>query len=354
MPGRMSADPTTIHRPNRHARRHLAVITNSEMKAFRRCVREHHIAYELAIRALGDVESLRFGTLFHTGLEAWWRALWALQQGVSEVPPLTAAIEAITPHAEDEYDLVRAGVLLQGYDARWCEDEYEVLAVEVEFRTALINPESGAASRTFVLAGKLDAIVRRRRDGLVAIVEHKTTSEDIGGDSKYWKRLTLDSQISTYFAGARALGHDIAVCIYDVIGKPKHAPLRATPEETRKYTKAGLLYANQRAEDETPDEFRVRLTEVIAEAPERFYDRREVVRLEADERDAAFDVWQTARALREAQVAERWPRNPDGCERYGRLCGYFDVCTGLASLDDPTRFERVDNVHQELAANDAA
>jgi hypothetical protein len=325
------------------------------MRTFRRCVREHHIAYELAIRALGDVESLRFGTLFHLGLEAWWRALWAQQLGESELAPLTAAIEAMAPHAEDDFDLVRAGVLMQGYDARWGEaDEYEVLAVEVEFRTDLINPETGAASRTFELAGKLDAIVRRRADGVICIVEHKTTSEDIGGGSKYWKRLTLDSQISTYFAGARSLGYDIGICIYDVIGKPRHAPLKATPEESRKYTKDGRLYAAQRAEDETPDQYRQRLTDVIAEAPDKFYQRGPVVRLEAEERDAAFDVWQTARALREAQVAERWPRNPDGCERYGRICGFFDVCTGIATLEDPTRFEVVANVHQELAANDAA
>jgi PD-(D/E)XK nuclease superfamily len=334
-------------------RRHLPLLTTSEMKTFRRCVREHHIAYELGMRGLGDVESLRFGTLFHLGLEAWWRALWAQQEGRETIAPLTAAVDAMAPEAVDEFDLVRAGVLLQGYDARWVGEDLDVLAVEQEFRTPLVNPETGKESRTFELAGKIDAIVRRRRDGLVFIVEHKSSSEDLGPESKYWRRLTLDTQVSVYYAGARSLGYDVAGCIYDVAGKPRHAPLKATPEESRKYTKDGRLYANQRAEDETPEEYRQRLTAAIGENPDKYYQRGEVVRLEAEEHDAGYDNWQTARALRDAQLMSRWPRNPDGCERYGRICAYFDVCTGIASLEDPTRFERVQNVHQELSSNAA-
>jgi len=305
-------------------------------------VREHHHAYRLGYRSLGEAEALRFGSLFHRGLEAWW-----LAYGHEE--PLAAAIDAMGPHAQDEYDLVRAGVLMQGYDARWADEELDVLAVERQFAAPLINPATGAASRTYEVAGKVDALVRLRSDGRVYIVEHKTTSEDIGLGSQYWERLQLDSQVSIYFAGARSLGYDPAGCLYDVISKPRQAPLRATPEESRKYTKRGDLYANQRAEDETPDEYRQRLVELVAASPERFYQRGLVVRLEEEERDAAFDSWQTARAIREAELAQRYPRNPDICMRYGRLCSYFPVCTGKASLEDPTLFVRVENVHQELS-----
>lgn len=335
------------------AKRALPLLTNSELKAFRRCVLEHHISYELGYRSLSEAESLRFGSLFHLGLEAWWRALWTQQLGTTAEAPLSAAIEAMRPHVEDEFDMVRAGVLLQGYDARWQDEDLEVLGVELEFYAPLINPATGAASRTFEIAGKLDALVRRRADGLVYIVEHKTSAEDIGVGSVYWQRLTLDTQISMYFAAARSLGYDPAGCIYDVIGKPRHAPLKATPEESRKFTKQGALYANQRAEDETADEYRQRLVNIIAEAPDRFYQRGTVVRLEADERDAMFDNWQTARSLRDAQLAQRFPRNPDNCMRYGRLCSYFRVCCKTASLEDPSMFVRVANVHQELSIDAA-
>jgi hypothetical protein len=324
-----------------NARVRLPVITNSEVRTFRRCARERHLAYGLGYRSVHRAEPLRFGSLMHVGLEAWWHT----DDGIR----LDAAIEAIGPHAEDEYELVRAGVLLQGYDARWADEPLAMIAVEREFRAPLLNPETGAPSRTYELAGKLDVIVRDMRDRLVYILEHKTTSEDIGAGSAYWQRLQLDPQISTYYAGAKAAGFDVAGCVYDVIGKPGLRPAKATPPDARKYTKQGRLYANQREQDETPDEFRQRLVEAVAAEPDRYYQRGTVVRLEAEERDAAFDVWQTARLIREADLAQRWPRNPDACQRFGRTCSFFGVCTGTESLDDTTLFRRTDNVHEELA-----
>jgi hypothetical protein len=51
--------------------------------------------------------------------------------------------------------------MIRGYHARWSGDALEVVAIEREFVAPLVNPTTGAASRTFCLAGKLDAIVRR-------------------------------------------------------------------------------------------------------------------------------------------------------------------------------------------------
>lgn len=318
----------------------LPVLTNSAMRVFRRCPREFMYAYEAGYRTIAQPEALRFGSLVHSALEAWWLA--------DEGRQLEAAIDALGPLAADEYDLVRAGVLMQGYDARWAGEPLDMIAVEAQFHAPLINPDTGAASRTFEIAGKLDVIVRDRRDGLVKLVEHKTTALDVGPGSAYWKRLTLDAQVSLYFAGAKASGHDIAECIYDVIGKPALRPHKATPEESRKYTREGRLYANQRDADETPNEFRERLAAHVAENPNRYYQRGTVVRLEQEEIDAAHDLWSVARLIREAQLASRWPRNVDSCERWGASCAYWPVCSGEAAIDDPTRYARVDNVHVEL------
>jgi hypothetical protein len=325
-------------------RRRLEILTNSRLSTFRRCNLEHHLAYEEGVRPLGgDPEALRFGTLFHLGLASWWLAY----QHPGE--QLDAALEAMRPNALDEYDLARAETLMRGYDARWAEaEDVEILAVEQQFSTSLVNPMTGAQSRTYVLMGKLDALVLNRGDQRVYIVEHKTSSDDIGPGSQYWEKLRIDAQISTYFAGARSLGYEPAGCLYDVVGKSRHAPFKATPDENRKYTKAGLLYANQRAEDETAPEYGLRLAEHIVADPDKYYRRGFVVRLPDEEREAAFDAWQTARLMREARAAKIYPRNVNACERFGRLCGYFPVCTHAASLDDITRYERVANVHPEL------
>src|SRR5579859_1578941 len=319
----------------------LQPLSNSEKRCFQACPRKHHIRYELRVRPLRAADPLRFGTLLHAGLEAWWRT--AAQGG----DRLAAGHAALRASDAEPLELTKAAVLLDAYHARWSDEPLEVLDVEVTFETAIVNPETGAASRTYYLTGKIDALVRMP-DGLVYICEHKTTSESIEGGADYWKRLRLDSQISDYFVGARALGHDVAGCLYDVIGKPKLQLLEATPEGSRKYTKDGRLYASQRAEAETLEEFRERLAAHVAEKPERYFQRTTVVRLEDDERDAAFDTWMTAESIHEAQRIGRHPRNPDACSRWGDVCEYFAVCTREADVDDPTRFRIAPRAHEEL------
>ena len=141
--------------------------------------------------------------------------------------------------------------------------------------------------------------------------------------------------------------------LWDVLAVPSVRPLKATPAESRKYTKDGRLYANQRDVDETPDEFFARCCAKIEEASGEHYQRAEVPRLERDLEEAARDRWQMAQMLRDAHRLGRAPRNPDACLRYSRPCDFFDVCSGAASLDDTTRFQRLEFPHPELVQTSA-
>lgn len=315
------------------------LLTISEGRCFQSCPRKHHYSYGLGVRPVESASTLRFGSLIHTGLEAWWK---------SQGNPLEDALAAVRNEEADPFSLVTSEEMLALYDARWGAENYEVLAVEVQFQTELRSPSTGAASRTWNLGGKIDAVCRDLNTGRVLIVEHKTSSEDITPGSGYWKKLRLDNQVSTYFVGARSLGFDAEACLYDVLLKPGLRPKKATAEADRKYTKDGKLYATQRLEDETAEEFRLRLREELASNPDRYLVRGEVVRLEEEGRDAAYDMWQVAQLIREGDRAHRYPRNPGNCEAYHRICDYFDVCTGAASLDDPSRFRRVETAHEEL------
>ena len=274
----------------------------------------------------------------------------------------------------DPFELARAEEMLRGYSARWFEEPLDWLSVEVEAEGPLTNPETSAASRTFALGGKLDAIARDRRTGRVLVVERKTSAEDIGAGSPYWRRLTLNAQISAYMVLARELGHDPAGILYDVLGKPAIRP-SAVPivedgakvvldaggrrvrtidgkkwRETADSSKGFVLQTRP----ETVEEFRGRLQEAICKEPDRYFRRGDVVRLAEDEREAAFDTWQTAASIREGRRLGHYPRNPDACLRYGSTCAFFDVCAGSASLDDPARFRRVEHVHEELSRSDAS
>ena len=331
----------------------LPLLTASSAKTFRRCAREYRNRYELGrVRRRTTAGPQAFGTLVHAGLEAWWRAIGLID--------LDAVLDAVLSAMRDNaamtgveipaLDLLRAEELLRGYHARWAEKtqlDYEVLVVERSFLAPLVNPDTDAASRTFQRAGKLDVVVRECSTERVLVVEHKTSSEPLDAGDDYWRQLALDSQVSTYLEGAAALGVKPSACLYDVLGKPALRPSMATPVESRKYKKDGTLYANQRAEDESLESFRERLRSHFAENLERYFKRAEVVRLEDEAHEAMFDDWQTARGIRESQLAGRWPRNTDACRRYGRLCDYFDACTGVASLDDETHF-RSEPAHREL------
>jgi hypothetical protein len=328
----------------------LPTLTASRLKSARACLRLHQYQYELGYRPVQEPEALRFGTLWHRGLEAWWLSVDSLGTE-SAVEAGIDAMHGGVGAPPDPWDLVKAETLLRGYGARWCEEDLLTLAAEQEFRALLINPTTGAPSRTWMLAGKIDALARDANHRTL-IVEHKTSSEDISPGSEYWARLRLDGQISMYYAGARARGFEPAGCLYDVTAKPRIRPLNATPLESRKITKDGRLYANQRDADETPDEYRERLTLDIATGPERYYQRAEIVRLPDEESDYMHDVWQLGRLIRESQLAGRWPRNPDACRSYSHTCAFFPVCTGAAQLTDETLYRRT-RINPELAAETA-
>lgn len=330
----------------------LRVLTNSEQKTRRRCAREHHYAYNLGYRSVHEEpDALRFGTLIHKALEQWWRAPHDMR--------LTWALAAL-PLDIDPYELARATEMMRGYDLRWRNEPLEALTVwgegaigtplvEAEFRAPLVSPITSQTSAHFELGGKLDALALNLIDGRPYIVEHKTTSEDIGVGSVYWQALQIDSQISTYHVGARALGYDAAGVIYDVLAKPKLQPLHATPIESRKYRQHdGRLYSNQREHDESPAEYQQRVCDDIAERPDRYFRRGVVVRLEEEEVEAAWDTWQTAVSIRHDELAARWARNPDACKRWSGMCPYFGVCTRTETLDDTRVFRKVEHVHTEL------
>ena len=309
-------------------------LTNSMRSKFNACHRAYKIAYVDLIRPAKASEALTFGTAMHALLESYW----------------TGVNPDFSQTTGDEFKDKTLIALFDGYVEKWGLKDYlnyERIGAEIGFEAPLMNPETGGTSKTWVLAGKIDAIAKDKTTGKHIIVEHKTTSQDIGPGSDYWKKLPIDGQVSGYYVGASTLGYDVDVCLYDVIRKPTIKPYKATPEDKRKYNKDGSLSKTCREFDETPDEWYARLKADIAERPDYYYARVSVVRSEDDLMDYLFDMWAVGREIADAERIGRWSRNPNACSVYGS-CEYFDVCTGCASLDDVTLFRKAETTNEEL------
>lgn len=326
--------------------------TTSSGRAFNRCRREYYISNVLGMSSVETAKALLWGRVW----DAVQAYLWTPDTVWDPTQCLNAAVsvEGDSWDKLDDVDRVNIEVLTAGYIARWMGadsfGDITRIATKLRFETKLRNPETNGASPLWSLAGELDAIAIDR--GEHVIVEHKSSGQNIEPGSPYWEKLKLDSQCSNYFEGARSLGYEPTKVIYDVVRKPMLQRLLATPEDQRKYTKPtktepSRLYANQREHDETLDEYRARLVADVAARPEFYFARCEVVRLASEEEAAALDVWETCQAINQCARRERWPRNTDACERYGRMCQFWPVCTGMTTLDNEEKYQHVGS-HPEL------
>lgn len=370
----------------------MMLLTNSRARCFRSCPRKHRIKYEQGYVPLTDDEALVLGTLVHIGLEHWWieRSLSLRARLHLGMPPDLAAIVALadvdppnpigwalqamaeraTARGVDPFLVAKARAMVRAYDARWGEDDsITPIAVEIEFSAPLINPVSGHPSLVWRTAGKLDVLavqVIYEQTGeeewtvvghRTIIIEHKTSGEDITVGSMYWRRLRMDGQVSTYYDGADANGYEPKSMLWDVLGKPMLKPLKATPLEARQYTQEktvkgvfqpSRLYTNQRETDETVDEYEARCYDDITNNLQAMLVREEIPRTQGEMDEYRLDLWHLQKMMRETEISGRAYRNPDACDQYRRACSYIDVCTGLADLDDPTKFRKLSSPHQEL------
>ena len=304
----------------------LQTKSNSELSTWLACQMRHFYSYGMRRKPARTAEALDFGTLWHLGMAAWWKPNQTPEERFA------AAVEAMA--TDNAMTLATLTELMRGYTARWSDARYTAVAIEREFSMPLVNPDTGDVHPTVGLMGILDKVVREP-GSIDHVLEHKTTASDIESGSSYWDRVrTLDSQVSGYMDGARALGFDVVDCIYDVVRKPTIKPYKATPEESRKYKKDGTLYANQRETDETPEEYAVRLAADIAENPGKYYARGTIVRLEADELRHRRDTWSIVAQM---STGLRPVHNRFACGDFGG-CDFKAVCEGRADINDPTLF----------------
>jgi hypothetical protein len=200
---------------------------------FRNCRKACEYRYEIGLTPRKKDPNLSFGSLIHDCLQLWHgsRELSAVLELIDRACAGRAGDESV----RREWHLARA--MMTGYASRYPTEEFTVVALEKTFEGPIVNPVTGAPSRSFLLAGKVDGIVRMGEDHY--ILEHKSASTI---DADYLERLWTDFQIAIYshYVG-HALGIPITGVIYNVLAKARLQQGKGETEEEYQERRAELL-----------------------------------------------------------------------------------------------------------------
>lgn len=179
-------------------------LDNTIRSTFVTCPRKYYWRHIENLQPAHGSTSLRFGSAWHAGLEAFYKAL---QRNDTYSDCLVAASNAATEEFENQtktfnfYDDYRTietllQALVQYADTYYTDkDNFKILEVERIFAVPVTD------SVTFT--GKIDLIIEM--SGQRWIMEHKTTSESIPIQQK---KINRDPQLLGYVYAAQSL-HDI-------------------------------------------------------------------------------------------------------------------------------------------------
>lgn len=274
---------------------------------------------------------------------------------------IEAALAAI-PADCDELIAAKCRALMRGYDAHWsvamlCDAAWVTESTEETFHLPIINPETGAPSRTFTHAGKYDGVIRYC--GKPWLLEHKTTSESIEDpNATYWRKLVIDGQVSGYTLANWQDGRKVEGTVYDVIRKPTIRPKAITKADQKGIVSLGVYHGREvpdalreavahGQDHECPALYELRLTRDVLETPEAYFQRRPIPRLDSELLEYAGELWDVSKTIIEARAHNRHYRNPASCVTYSTPCEYLPICSGCDSPESQN-WRRVENVHEEL------
>lgn len=321
------------------------ITTYSMWAMFRDCRKMAEWRYLRKLVPMGSDKNLHFGSVIHECLEQWHKVqdLNAVQSYIDSCYPLRKSDDK--QRAEWHY----ATAMMKGYSKRYADEAFKVIALELEFHGPIINPATGASSRTFDLAGKVDGIVEQ--DGQYFLLEHKTASVIDGG---YLEALWCNFQIQLYSKYIeQECGMLISGTIYNILAKTRLKQKQGETDEEYEArcaeliakSKSGKTSAKQHV-GETDEEFQERLADWYSK-PEAFhrelifFDKGQLVELQAE-------LWELSQSFLEARRRDMWYKNTRHCFHYNRPCAYLPLCRANGNPNVIEMFYENVEVNQEL------
>ena len=319
--------------------------TYSMWSLFRNCRKACDWRYLQGVVPLETEPALAFGSLIHECLEMW--------HGGRDLAPVLDHIDrAYVNRAQDpeeRKDWHLATAMMRAYAGRYASEDFDVVSLEKTFEGEIVNPATGACSRSFVLAGKVDGIVRVGTEHF--LIEHKTASQV---DADYLDKLWTDFQIILYAKYVEeCLGIRIAGIIYNVLVKARLQQSLGETEaefETRRAellakSKTGKTSATRKLA-ESDEAFQARLAAKYSD-PEMFH--RETLYISRDQFDTlASELWELTQAFLDARRRNVFYQNTSFCFQYHRPCAYFPLCRSGGNPNVMDNFYRRLPPHEEL------
>jgi len=321
----------------------LMITTYSMWRQFRNCRKACELRYFKELVPLAKDVNLVFGSLVHDCLE-----LWHSDRNLSKVyDHLDKVCCNRNQDEKQKADWQLATAMLTGYAETYSKENFEIIALEKTFSGPLINPQTGASSKSFILAGKVDGIVKQ--DNQYFLLEHKTASMI---DGSYLEKLWTDFQIILYsWYIEQTMGIKISGIIYNVLVKTRLQQSKGETEAEYQDRLADLIAKSKtgkssakRKMPETDEEFYQRLCEKYSE-PGMFH--REILFISRDQfTELQAELWELSQALLDARRRNVFYRNTAYCFQYNRPCSYFPLCR---SGENPNLIE---NHYEKLPANE--
>ena len=306
------------------------ILTYSAIKLFQSCRYKYNLRMIEGLAPLTQDDNLYLGSVWHSVLEIWY----GRGEPDTRIEKATQVINQNFPNhqtdSRQKRDWHLCHAMFRGYINQYPEDEFKVLAVEMEFVIPIINPLTRRPSRTFELRGKVDGLAQLKQTGELFILEHKSAAQITGS---YIERLPSDFQINLYaMALSRFLKRKISGVIYSVTRKANLKQSEGETEEQFEIRKAELIEKSKtgkssakRKMPETDEEFRERLVGKYQDQ-EMYY--REVLYLsDEDAARTSSELWDITKLILAAKRDNTWIPNWDNCFKFGNQpCMYWSLC----------------------------
>jgi hypothetical protein len=362
----------------------LYKMSASSIGTFKACPQRFRLAYREGLRPIGDTEAQRVGTNWHAMHEIYHNAITEFEADPdSFATSLTSAdygLSCVVDHLNERYehtpawatptewDLERQKLLtcFLAYQWYYSNDTIEYLANEIAFDLPIhdLDGESVPLDRA-VRVGKIDHLIKW--NNMIGVLERKSTTRDIDPSGQYWEKSQKDTQVSMYaLAVTDLINHDTGLVnvvpdandsvgntLYDVWRRPATKPKFLTQADTILFQESSKYFGQsfdfqeidgiisivgeERAETkigkkgyalkETNRMYAARLLEELTENPERYFQRKEIARTDAELltfRKELFNIYQAQRGF---EAANCWYENENQC-RATFACQFIPVCYG--------------------------